>query len=156
MPGRKEQRFVSWARPDQRQFVRSGRSKSRPYAHSGHATQPGHVFLGTPDHVRQHDLIYFFVLSAVLPRRTDQNLPGSARLYVERHRIPSHGVCALQVLEFDQLVAKKPRIAIRNYEMAFALLDFKAGSKLSCTRSSGVHHNVTGNFLTVLESNSSF
>src|SRR6266576_246474 len=99
--GRKKHRFVPWTRTDKWQFVRGRCAKTRPYAHCCHGPERRHIFLRATHHVRQHDLIDFLVLSPVLPRRANQNLPGPPRLDIESYGNTRQRVRTLEITKFD-------------------------------------------------------
>src|SRR6266498_5763553 len=71
VPGCKKQGLVSGPRTKKGQLVGSGGAKSSPRAHRRQRTHPRHVFLGSTQHAGQYLPIDFFVLSSVLPRRSD-------------------------------------------------------------------------------------
>src|SRR5271170_3795691 len=112
MPGRQKYELVSSPRPDQRKLVGSSGTKSRPGSYRRQLRQARRVLLRALQHARQHGAIHLFVLRAILPRRTDENLTGAARLHIERYRIAARGMSALQIAEFHQLMPHESGIAV--------------------------------------------
>ncbi len=88
--------------------------------------EAGHVFDGAMEHAREHVRIDGGVLGAELARRANEQLAGLARLHVEGDGIGGDGMRALQVAEFDQLMAHPAGVAVGDDQVAFAFADFNA------------------------------
>ena len=71
--------------------------------------------------------------------RVNENLTRLARLYVERDRVRRDRMRALQIAEFNQLMAHKPRIAVGDRQVSFALLNRDTGRASVCLGAKGIH-----------------
>ena len=105
----------------------NGSAKSRPGADRLKLGKRWYVFTGPADHGSQYLTVNGGMLRAVLPRRTDEQLAGLTGLHVEGDGVCGKRVRALEVTEFDELVANEARVTIGDNEVSFASSDGEAG-----------------------------
>src|SRR5437879_3092169 len=146
MPGRRPQSLVRYRRADEGQLVWGSRAESCPAADRSHLPQSGQVLAGARHHARDDLVVDRTVVRAILPRRANQNLAGSPRLHVKRERVAGDGVGALQIPEFDELVAYETGISIGNNQMALAFPYLEAGCKLRRPCPRGIHYQAAADY----------
>src|SRR6266700_1845952 len=117
--------------------------------------QRRHVMARALHHSSKDLMVYFVILSTVLPRGADQHLTSPTGLHVKGDRIADHRMRALQISEFNQLVPHQPWISICNEQMPFAFLDFNSGSQHWRRSTGGIHDYGSGKLGTIGKPNAS-
>src|SRR5271155_781982 len=123
MAGRDQNGRIFRRRADERELVGSGGAKNGPHANRGKLAEVWHVLEGALQHPRENGFVHSRIFRTVLARRTDQYLACFSRLYVEGHGISGERMRAFQVAQLDDLMMEKIRIAIGDYQVAFAGFD---------------------------------
>jgi hypothetical protein len=83
--GGEPDRCVAGERPNKGQFVWRRGAKACPDAQQTERGQRWQIERGTGKHRRKHFLVDGRAFITILTRRTDENLPGLARLHIESH-----------------------------------------------------------------------
>src|SRR5580704_17142855 len=85
----------------------------------------------------------------ILPRGSNQNLTGPARLDVEGNGITADRVRTLQIPEFYQLMPQESGIAISDDQVSFSFFDFDPRSEIARVSSRSIHQDSCGNLETI-------
>src|SRR5690606_33397112 len=101
--------------------------------------EAGQVFDGAREHTGKYRVIDFRASLPILAGRTDQQLPGGARLPVERNGFGRRTVRALQVAQLDKLVTHQAGASICYREVAFAWRHGEPGQQTERSVACGKH-----------------
>src|SRR6201999_1373929 len=109
---------------DERQLVGRCGAEARPDAETRELRQLRHIALGAFEHASENGGLGAGIVVAVLAGGTDQELPGGARLDVERDRVGLDGMSALQIAKLDELMIEEAGITVGDEQVAFAFFDW--------------------------------